>query len=153
MERVHAVEARLATAPRLERPRRSLLEEVPVRADGAVVLPRVVRGRAAARRDETARRLEPRTPVDRDVGWQGKTEQGEERGDDVDVLGDPGAAPSGLDCTTGDDPRDVLDAVGEREGGSEMRSISPAGRSPPRLVRAGRQPGNSTMKWGKDALL
>jgi len=25
-----------------------------------------------------------------------------------------------------------------------MRSISPAGRSPPRLVRAGRQPGNST---------
>jgi len=30
-----------------------------------------------------------------------------------------------------------------------MRSISPAGRSPPRLVRAGRQPGNLDNEVGQ----
>ena len=119
---VETVEHDLAVAKRGERAAAVLPQEMPTRADRTVRLPRVVDGRLATPRGETPVGIELRATVHPRAGRKRHTEQREEGGRDVNVLGEAVAQLTGTDGSAGDDPRHVLRAVGER-----VRVIGAAG--------------------------
>src|SRR5436309_1869235 len=84
--------------------------------DSPIALPGVVDGRLPGAGHEAAVRAELRPAVHPRARWDREPEQLEQGRRHVDVLGDAVAHLSRSDTRARDDPRDVVDTVGERVG-------------------------------------